>query len=173
MIKNEVVTNTSKRDITHDEYVSSDEKPQGKKGISNSENTMLKRMPSMGKFLSDALCPTDEDCAPNESCSPLILALKELRQKHVKKEIIKTWIRNLASLFFMTDADRSGQIDSCEYGKMISTLHLSEKLKFSLMNKFGDIDEDNSGNVSLDEFLKFFLLYPKFNEEVLMNARRN
>jgi hypothetical protein len=120
----------------------------------------------------EAFCATDEEEILNEYSSPLIIALKQLQHVHVKKDTIKKWIRNLASLFFMADEDNSGYIDVQEYRKMISTLHLSDGLKHSLITKFQDIDIDNSGDINLEEFLHFFLLYPKFNEEVL-SAKKN
>jgi len=74
-------------------------------------------------------------------------------------------------LFFLSDNDGNGFIDSDEYDKMIS--NLNEGLCWSLGNKFKEIDEDNSGDINLEEFLTFFLLWPKFNEEVLQKAGNN
>jgi len=56
---------------------------------------------------------------------------------------------------------------------MIDTLNLSRKLKYSLKSRFNEIDFDHNGNISVDEFLRFFLLFPKFKEEVLMLADNN
>jgi len=106
-------------------------------------------------------------------CTPLIIALKQLQQRQIQKKTIKKWIYNLANLFVTTDGNNSGYLDSEEYGKMISDLNLSEELKKSLGSKFREIDEDNTGNINLGEFLQYFLLFPKFNEEVLMHVRRN
>jgi len=140
---------------------------------SEEEGVEIMYKESVVKSLTDVLGWSDQEGFPNEHCSPLINALKQLQHNHLLKKTIKKWIYNLADLFRMTDEDKSGYIDADEYRKMVSTLRLSEKLKYTLFSKFEEIDKDRSGNINLNEFLHFFLLYPKFNEEVLMNAHSN
>jgi len=105
--------------------------------------------------------------------SPLIIALKKLQQRRGQKRGIKMWTQNLANLFFIADSDRSGLIECREYSQLIDKLDLSESLKSSLQEKFKKIDEDGSGGINLNEFLLFFLKFPKFKEELLLNAHNN
>merc|ERR1719419_983055 len=42
-----------------------------------------------------------------------------------------------------------------------------------MQEKFKSIDEDGSGELNLPEFLLFFLKFPKFKEELLLNAQSN
>merc|ERR1719419_420204 len=122
--------------------------------ISHSYEESIERMykKSMGKSLSDALCVSDTEGISNEHCSPLIIALKQLQHKHLLKKTIKKWIYNLADLFNLTDEDKNGYIDVEEYRKMISTLNLSENLKYSLISKFEEIDEDKNGYIDVEEY---------------------
>jgi len=108
-----------------------------------------------------------------EQSSPLIMALKKLQQRRGQKRGVKMWTQNLANLFYIADSDHSGLIERREYSQMIEKLDLSESLKDSLLEKFKSIDEDGSGGVTLYEFLLFFLKFPKFKEELLLNAHNN
>jgi len=114
-----------------------------------------------------------EEDLNGEQSSPLIVALKKLQQRRGQKRGIKMWTQNLANLFFIADSDRSGVIECREYSQMINKLDLSESLKSSLLEKFKNIDEDGSGGINLYEFLLFFLKFPKFKEELLLNAHNN
>merc|ERR1719320_1177541 len=96
------------------------------------------------------------------SFSPLIIALKELHQKRMQEKEIKMWIRDLESLFYEIDKDKSGNIDREEYEDMINSFEMSDSLKTFLSGKFGVIDEDNNGYIDLNEFLTFFLYSPNF-----------
>lgn len=113
------------------------------------------------------------DDQTNEVSSPLISALKKLRQRSDQKRGIKMWAQNLANLFFLTDEDGSGFIDSREYHQMIERLDISEALKLSLSDKFSTIDKDGSDGINLTEFLFFFLKYPMFKTELLDHAQNN
>jgi len=123
-----------------------------------------------------------ELCTPNaadyweispELTSPLICAIKKLQQRHDQKRGIKMWTTILAGLFCITDKDGSGYIDAQEYDQMLDMLDISEELKFSLRDKFYTIDKDNSGGISLTEFLMYFLRFPMFKEELTTNAKSN
>merc|ERR1719334_957237 len=46
-------------------------------------------------------------------------------------------------------------------------------MKNILLDKFEEIDVNKDGSINLYEFLWFFLRFPKFNEELLVNARNN
>lgn len=127
--------------------------------------------PSNNQFVREVSTMTTQEAT--DLCTPLIIALKQLRERQIQKKTIKKWIYNLANLFVTTDQDSNGYVEPEEYSKMISSLNLSEELKTSLGSKFREIDEDNTGKINLGEFLQFFLLFPKFNEEVLMYVRRN
>lgn len=108
-----------------------------------------------------------------EQSSPLILALKKLLKRRGQKRGIKMWTQNLANLFYIADSDCSGLIEWSEYSQMIEKLDLSQDLKSSLQKKFKSIDEDGSGAINLDEFLLFFLKFPKFKDELLLHAHSN
>jgi len=108
-----------------------------------------------------------------EQSSPLISALKELQYSRGQKRGIKMWTQNLANLFYIADSDCSGFIEWSEYSQMIDKLDLSESLKKSMQEKFKSIDKDGSGELNLHEFLLFFLKFPKFKEELLLNAQSN
>jgi hypothetical protein len=56
---------------------------------------------------------------------------------------------------------------------MIAQLPLSENLRESLSNQYQDIDLDKSGEVSLSEFLYFFLQYKPFRIELSDNFQNN
>jgi len=116
---------------------------------------------------------TDGGDQTNEVSTPLISALKKLQQRRDQKRGIKMWARNLASLFFLTDQDHSGKIDSREYQQMIDGLDISEGLKLLLRDKFTSIDKDRTNGINLTEFLFFFLKHPMFKRELLNHARNN
>jgi len=145
----------------------------------NRDEKFLKTLTTqtISRALSQSLKDTNgismEELATSEQSSPMIIALKKLQKNYIQKKTVKSWIRNLSSLFLLLDEDKNGYIDSKEYSKMIDKLNLSRKLKYSLKSKFNEIDFDNSRNISVDEFLGFFLLFPKFKEEVLMHACNN
>lgn len=125
---------------------------------------------SLSKTLTEK---EEEEELVNQQSTPLILALKKLQQRDDQKSGIKMWTTNLADLFFITDTDNSGYIDEEEYNEMIEKLDISPTTKSLLRTKFHEIDEDDSGGISLYEFLLFFLKYPKFNEELLKHAHSN
>jgi len=148
----------------------------------DSEDTEIGEMPpglfdvskKIGLSLSKTLTEKEEEEElVNQQSTPLILALKKLQQRDDQKSGIKMWTTNLADLFFITDADNSGYIDEEEYSEMIEKLDISPTTKSLLRTKFHEIDEDDSGGISLYEFLLFFLKYPKFNEELLKHAHSN
>jgi len=113
-----------------------------------------------------------DDMLEAEVSSPLISALKKLQQRSDQKRGIKMWSENLANLFWLTDEDQSGYIDLEEYQRMIDGLDISEELKLTLRDKFYTIDQDGNG-INLTEFLMFFLNFPLFQEELLINAHNN
>jgi len=137
--------------------------------INEESNPIIK--PPIKPSIREVIQMTDQEAV--DLCNPLIIALKMLQERHIQKKTIKHWIYNLANLFVTTDQDNNGYLEPEEYGEMISNLNLSADLKESLRSKFGEIDEDNTGKINLGEFLQYFLLFPKFNEEVLMNVHRN
>jgi len=114
-----------------------------------------------------------DDSEYNEESTPLVIALKKLQQKNVKMSGIKMWTNNLAELFDITDVDGSGSIEPFEYKMMINKLDISMAMKNALCNKFEEIDVNNDGSINLYEFLYFFLKFPKFNEELMVNAYNN
>jgi len=111
-------------------------------------------------------------CFENDQSSPLICALKRLQRRHGQKRGTRMWIENLTKLYFITDTDSSGIVDRNEYYDMIELLDLSERLKESLRQKFGTINNGSDG-ISLREFLMFFLTFPPFNKELLRHADNN
>jgi len=129
------------------------------------------RMKMLAMHLNEDL--RTEVCDFNEESSPLVIALKKLQQKNVKQYGIKMWTNSLADLFYITDTDGSGAIEPDEYKQMVEKLEVSKPMKSALRDKFSEIDKNNTGSISLYEFLYFFLKYPKFNEELLVNAHSN
>jgi len=116
----------------------------------------------------------DEEWVDNDCQStPLIIALKKLQQRRGQIRGIKMWTNNLANLFYLADTNSSGLIDFDEYREMLEKLDISESLKNSLRTKFNNIDKDGSGAINLEEFLMFFLKFPKFKQELLTNSHNN
>jgi len=115
----------------------------------------------------------DDERWDNELSTPLIMALKKLQQRRGQIRGIKMWTNNLANIFFLADTDCSGLIDFEEYSVMLDKLDLSESLKNSLRTKFNYIDKDGSGEINLEEFLLFFLKFPKFKKELRIHAHDN
>merc|ERR1719285_928781 len=117
-------------------------------------------MKRLAMNLSKDLEAESDEIEYDQASTPLVVALKKLQQTNVKKTGIKMWTDNLADLFFITDVDGSGSIESSEYKKMIEKLEISKGMKNDLWDKFEEIDEDNSGSINLYEFLYFFLRFP-------------
>lgn len=115
----------------------------------------------------------DDETVDDQSSSPLICALKKLQKRDGRKRSIWSWTYNLANLFKNADSDRSGFIESREYTEMIDKLDLSPNLKSVLRGKFSSIDIDGSGAICLEEFLKFFLQFPMFKRELMVNVSSN
>jgi len=142
--------------------------PQVFNNICKSESPRWKVV--VGDFDSDS--DGQWDNLGNQS-TPLIIALKKLQQRRGQIRGIKMWTNNLANLFYLADTNSSGLIDFHEYREMLEKLDLSESLKNALRTKFNNIDTDGSGAINLEEFLMFFLKFPKFKKELLINAHNN
>jgi len=69
--------------------------------------------------------------------------------------------------------NRNGSIDLEEYNMMINALQINDKLKLLLRRKFEAIDKNRNGSINLREFLNFFLVFPKFNDELVRHANSN
>jgi len=137
----------------------------------NSESVVRLNTAEKTKILARNLTKSmsQEVIESNEESTPLVFALKKLQQKNVKNTGIKMWTNSLADLFYITDVDGNGFIEPDQYKTMIEKLDISTTMKKSLMNKFSEIDVDNIGSITLFEFLYFFLRFPNFNEELLVN----
>jgi len=129
-----------------------------------------------GKWLWTALnLRLDSNGKDHEQSSslPLVTALKKLQEQHQQRRTIKTWIYNLANLFLSADVNRNGAVDSEEYSKMVNCLDINDELKSLLTFKFDAIDNNGNGAISLREFLNFFLIFPKFTDELDRHANTN
>jgi len=98
--------------------------------------------------------------------SPLISTLKKLKWQYRDFRHIRRWCKALTKLFYETDEDGSGSIEEDEFRKMIDKLPINDMLKENLRGQFKQIDLDNSGGISLAEFLFFFLQYKPFRVEL-------
>jgi len=98
--------------------------------------------------------------------STLISTLKKLKWQNRDFKHIRRWCKALTNLFYEADEDGNCSIEEPEFRKMIDKLPLSDILKDSLRNQFKEINVDNSGGISLAEFLFFFLQYQPFRVEL-------
>jgi len=118
----------------------------------------------------------DHNVAEDENMfesTSLTCAIKKLQEKSDYKKEIKTCTQYLADLFFLADADGTGHIDEKEYQQMLDKLNISEDLRNSLGEKFNTINSDGIDEISMTEFLLFFLTFPKFRKEFEANVNTN
>jgi len=98
--------------------------------------------------------------------SPLIDALKKVEWRARDHAEIAKWCSELATLFFKADRQMIGRIEKDDYVSLINLLPLSKILKEDLCLQFSSIDLTGSGDVTLEEFLYFFLSFPPFKKEL-------
>jgi len=98
--------------------------------------------------------------------SPLIDALKKVEWRARDHAEIAKWCSELAVMFFKADKKMSGRVLEDEYICLIKSLPLSSILKEDLCLQFSCIDLNDSGDISLEEFLYFFLSFPPLKKEL-------
>jgi len=105
--------------------------------------------------------------------SPLIDALKKVEWRARDRSEIAKWCSELATLFFKADRHMNGRIEEDDYVCLINSLPLSTILKEDLCVQFSSIDLTGSGDVTLEEFLYFFLSFPPFKKELASSFHVN
>jgi len=178
-IEQPVPLDLTKRDIINKQSLDG---PRNKSMVESEAETLLPPKSNSvgdiknGKWLWTAMnLRLDSTGKDNEEPSslPLVNALKKLQAQHQQRRTIKTWIYNLANLFLSADVDRNGAVNSEEYIKMVNCLDINDELKSMLTFKFDVIDNNGNGTISLREFLNFFLVFPKFTDELDRHANTN
>jgi len=102
----------------------------------------------------------------DQRTNPLIDALKKVEWRERDHAEIAKWCSELATLFFKADRQMNGRIEENDYVNLINLLPLSTILKEDLSFQFSSIDLTGSGDVTLEEFLYFFLSFPPFKKEL-------
>jgi len=105
--------------------------------------------------------------------SPLIDALKKMEWRARDHAEIAKWCSELAVMFFKADENMNGRILEEGYVSLIKSLPLSSSLKNDLYLQFSCIDLTKSGDVTLEEFLYFFLSFPPFKKELASSFHAN
>jgi hypothetical protein len=163
--RNKEATENKTNSLSNGEKVN-DDVTSSQHEIVNNDNPVTSRTNRCWSVVKEAVIGS-------EMSSPLITAIKNLRERREQQRAITIWTKNLTHLFLVADADDSGYIDKSEYQQMIEMLGMSDELKFCLREKFSSIDKNGSGGINLDEFLIFFLTFPMFEKELMSNADNN